>query len=50
MFTNWGKDREQGLGAGVPQGHTEKHAGAHTHTPQKHTAALTDPETCPGHV
>jgi len=66
MFTNWGRGREQGLGAGGPRGHTEKHSHAktrggmctparththtHTHTPQGHTEALTDPETCPGHL
>ena len=57
MFTNWGRNREQGLGAEGPRGHTEKHSHAkthrdthththtHTHTPQGYTAAQTDPET-----
>lgn len=39
MFTNWGKDREQGLGAG---GHGTTQRNAH---PTETTAALTDPET-----
>lgn len=53
MFTTWGRDREQDLGAEGPQGQrntaTQRHAGARPHThplPQGHTTAQTDPETC----
>ena len=48
MFTNWGRDREQGLGAEGPWGHTEKHShakihrGRHMYTPPRDTHSSTE--------